>query len=205
MFAIREKLEIFAVLVPWRPQFWPERKMTEVLSYWFFNHLSNAAFHLSLRRSGAELDGGRIPPPPPGRLCYNRSTGSARVNIDILLAKLIKPEKTKTLTLNWPVTSSVTSKSNTYLVRIVHVRRAIEWRLKFENRPSSLGDLRGPFAPPPPPIRTCCQPVPIVARVKRQQFPFTILQKKTYWFQQYNLLPMPSNQPFTFTETVSVC
>ena len=34
------------------------------------------------------------------------------LNIDILLAKLIKPEKTKILTLTWPVTSSVTSKSN---------------------------------------------------------------------------------------------
>ena len=50
--------------------------MTEVLSYWFFNDLSNAAFCLSptLRsrvRRGADT------PPPPGRLCYSRSTGSA--------------------------------------------------------------------------------------------------------------------------------
>ena len=74
-------------------------KMTEVLSYCFLTTFSNAAFCLSLPRSGAELDGGQIPP-SPDRLCYNQSTGSARVNIDILLAKLIKPEKTKILTLN---------------------------------------------------------------------------------------------------------
>ena len=29
--------------------------------------------------------------------------------------------------------------------------RAIEWRLKFGNRPSSLEDLRGTLCPPPPP------------------------------------------------------
>ena len=59
------------------------------------------------------------------------------LTIEILLADVTKPEKSKILTLTWPVTSSVTSGSN--------------WRLKFGNRSSSLGDLRGGPLPPPPP------------------------------------------------------
>ena len=34
------------------------------------------------------------------------------LNIEILLADVTKPEKSKILTLSWPVTSSVTSRSN---------------------------------------------------------------------------------------------
>ena len=120
-----KNLKILQFWSPGGHNFDLNEKMTEVLSYCFFLTIFRIALSACLRRSGAELDGGRIPP-PPGRLCYNRSTGSARVNIDILLAKLIKPEKTKILTLNWPVTSSVTSKSNPYIVRRVHVHRAIE-------------------------------------------------------------------------------
>ena len=117
--------DYFAVLVPWRPQFWPERKNSWSTFLLFFLTTFQMPLSACLRHSGAVLDGDGYPPPPPGRLCHNRSTGSARVNIDILLGKLIKPEKTKILILNWPVTSSVTSKSNPYTVRRVHVRRAI--------------------------------------------------------------------------------
>ena len=74
------------------------------------------------------------------------------LNIEILLADVTKPEKSKILTLTWPVTSSVTSGSNFWPCTGSSRTGAIEWRLKFGNRSSSLGDLRGgPLAPPPPP------------------------------------------------------
>ena len=74
------------------------------------------------------------------------------LNIEILLVDVTKPEKSKILTLTWPLTSSVTSRSNFWpCTGSSRTYRAIEWRLKFGNQSSSLGDLRGPFAPPPPP------------------------------------------------------
>ena len=52
------------------------------------------------------------------------------LNIEILLADVSKPEKSKILTLTWPVMSSVTSKSIVfYLVRIVYVEG---YRMAFE-------------------------------------------------------------------------
>ena len=51
------------------------------------------------------------------------------LNIEILLADVTKPEKSKILTLTWPVTSSVTSGSNFDLVRVVHVQG---YRMAFE-------------------------------------------------------------------------
>ena len=52
-------------------------KMTEVLSY-CLTALSNAAYRLSLRRSGVELHGEGHKPPRPGPLCYRWSPGPAR-------------------------------------------------------------------------------------------------------------------------------
>ena len=51
------------------------------------------------------------------------------LNIEILLADVTKPEKSKILSLTWPVTSSVTSGSFFYLVRVVHVQG---YRMAFE-------------------------------------------------------------------------
>ena len=44
------------------------------------------------------------------------------LNTEILLADVTKPEKSKILTLTWPVTSSVTPGSIFDLVRVVHVQ-----------------------------------------------------------------------------------
>ena len=70
---------------------------------------------------------------------------------------------------------------------------AIEWRLKFGNRSSSLGDLRGAFAPPPP-SRTCYYPDPSGARVKWQKF------KEKYYLgvgigESYLFATLPDLQP----------
>ena len=75
----RKKLENFAFFAPGGHIFDPIEKRTEIHSFdWVFDDLSNAACGISLQRSGAELDGGVKT--PPGPLCYNRSTGPARVN-----------------------------------------------------------------------------------------------------------------------------
>ena len=51
------------------------------------------------------------------------------LNIEILLADVTKPEKSKILILTWPVTSSVTSGQIFGLVRVVHVQG---YRMAFE-------------------------------------------------------------------------
>ena len=159
-------VRLFCSFGPLEATFWPERKMAEVLSYCFFNDLSNAAFCLSPTLRSRVRRGGYPPPPPAG--CHNRSTGSARVNIDILLAKLIKPEKTKILILNWPVTSSVTSQSQILTLFGEFTSAGLSnsvWNLEID--PVVWKISEGPFASP---IRTCCHPAPIVARVKSSGF-----------------------------------
>ena len=68
-----------------------------------------------------------------------------------LISKFYSPispsPKSLFFTLTWPVTSSVTSRSNCWPCS---GSLCIEWRLKFGNRSSSLGDLRGALCPPPP-------------------------------------------------------
>ena len=84
---------------------------------------------------------------------HDNSLALFALNIDILLANVTKPQKMKILILTWPVTSSVTSRSNFWpYLGSSRMYRAIEWRLKFGNRSNSLGDLRegDPFTPPPP-------------------------------------------------------
>ena len=44
------------------------------------------------------------------------------LNIEILLTDVTKPEKSKILTLTWPVTSWVTSRSNFLPLRVVHIQ-----------------------------------------------------------------------------------
>ena len=88
------------------------------------------------------------------------------LNIEILLADVTKPEKSKILTLTWPVTSSVTSGSNFWPCTGSSRTGLSKWRLKFGNRSSSLGDLRGALWVPPPPSRTWYYPDPSGARVK---------------------------------------
>ena len=71
------------------------------------------------------------------------------LNIEILLADVTKPRKVENF--DFDLTCDVISNLQVnffYLVWVVHVQ-AIERRLKFGNRSSSLGDLRGAFAPPP--------------------------------------------------------
>ena len=70
------------------------------------------------------------------------------LNIEILLADVTKPVKWKILSLTWPVTSSVTSRSNIWPCT-GSSRTQLGLDLKFGNRSSSFGDLRGAFAPPP--------------------------------------------------------
>ena len=99
MFAIREKLEILQFWSPGGHNIDLSEKMTEVLSYCFLTTFRMPFSACLYDAQEPSYTGGGYPP-PPGRLCYNRSNGSERVNTDILLAKLIKPDKTKILTLN---------------------------------------------------------------------------------------------------------
>ena len=79
------------------------------------------------------------------------------LNIEILLADVTKPEKSKILTLTWPVTSSVTSGSNLWpCVRVVHVPTALSngvWNLEIG--PVVWEISGGGGLCPPPPSRTC--------------------------------------------------
>ena len=73
------------------------------------------------------------------------------LNIEILLADVTKPEKSKILTLTWPVTSSVTSRSN-FLPCTGSSRTGLSngvWNLEIG--PVVWEISGGPFAPPPPP------------------------------------------------------
>ena len=191
MFAIRRNLKNLQFWSPGGHNFELSEKMTEVLSYCF---LMTFRMPLSacLRRSGAELDGGWIPP-PPSRLCYNRSTGSRYFARQAHQAR-------KDENFDSELTRDVISDLKVKSLHCPESSRPQSYRIAFEIL--EIGPVvwkisGGPFAPPP--IRTCWQPDPIVARVKRQRFPFTILQNKSHWFQQCNLLPMPTNQPFTYT------
>ena len=78
------------------------------------------------------------------------------LNIEILLADVTKPEKSKILTLTWPVTSTVTSGSN-FLPCSGSSRTALSngvWNLKIGPVVWEISE-GGPFGPPPPPSRTC--------------------------------------------------
>ena len=75
------------------------------------------------------------------------------LNIDILLANVTKPEKSKILTLTWPVTSSVTSGSNCWPCT-GRSRTGLSngvWNLEIG--PVVWEISGGPL--PPPPSRTC--------------------------------------------------
>ena len=64
--------DYFAVLVRWRPQFWPERKNGWSDFLLFFNDHSNAAFCLSPTLRSC-VRRGRIPPPPLPRPSVSQS------------------------------------------------------------------------------------------------------------------------------------
>ena len=79
MFAIRKKTQFFRKFLLVEATVLTLAKKYRNSFDWVFEDLSNATFCKSLRRSGAELDGGGGGVKPP---CYNRSSGPARVNID---------------------------------------------------------------------------------------------------------------------------
>ena len=86
------------------------------------------------------------------------------LNIEILLADVPKPEKSKILTLTWPVTSSVTSGSN-FWPCTGSSRTGLSngvWNLEISPVVLEISG-GGPFAPPP--SRTCCYPDPSGARL----------------------------------------
>ena len=77
------------------------------------------------------------------------------LNIEILLADVTKPEKSKILTFTWPVTSSVTSGSN-FWPCTGSSRTGLSngvWNLEIGAVVWEISG--GPFGPPPPPSRTC--------------------------------------------------
>ena len=81
------------------------------------------------------------------------------LNIDILLADVTKPEKSKILTLTWPVTASVTSGSN-FWPCTGSSRTGLsngDWNLEIG--PVVWEISGGPFAPPPPPAGRVTQRV----------------------------------------------
>ena len=63
----------------WLPNFWPDLKMTEAVSSWFFDTLSNAAYCVSLHGPGVELEG-VFNSPSPGPARSPPSSGPARVH-----------------------------------------------------------------------------------------------------------------------------
>ena len=76
-------------------------------------------------------------------LAFLRLTSNSFAILAILLTDVTKPEISNIPTLTRPVTSSVV-KYHTSFGKFTH--RAIEWRLNFGNRSSSLGD-HGPQSP----------------------------------------------------------
>ena len=87
------------------------------------------------------------------------------LNIDILLVDVTKPEKSKILTLTWPVTSLVTSGSN-FWPCTGSSRTGLSngvWNLEIG---PVVWEISGGGPLPPPPSRTCYYPDPSGARVK---------------------------------------
>ena len=87
------------------------------------------------------------------------------LNIEILLADVTKPEKSKILTLTWPVTLSVTSGSN-FWPCTGSSRTGLSngvWNLEIG---PVVWEISGGALWPPPPSRTCYYPDPSGARVK---------------------------------------
>ena len=85
------------------------------------------------------------------------------LNIEILLADVTKPEKSKILTLTWPVTSSVTSGSNVWHCTGSSRTGLSNGVWNLEIGPVVWEISGGLFAPPPG--RTCYYPDPSGARV----------------------------------------
>ena len=77
------------------------------------------------------------------------------LNIDILLADVTKPEKSKVLTLTWPVTSSVTFGSNFWPCTGSSCTGISNGVWNLEIGPVVCEISGGPLPPPPPPSRTC--------------------------------------------------
>ena len=76
------------------------------------------------------------------------------LNIEIVLADVTKPEKSKILTLTWPVTSSVTSGSNVWPCTGIS-RTGLSngvWNLEIG---PVVWEISGGGLCPPPPSRTC--------------------------------------------------
>ena len=73
------------------------------------------------------------------------------LNIEILLADVTKPEKSKILTLTWPVTSSVTSKSNVWPCTGSSRTGLSNGVWNLEIGPVVWEISGGPFGPPPSP------------------------------------------------------
>ena len=87
------------------------------------------------------------------------------LNIEILLADVTKPEKSKILTLTWPVTSSVTSGSNFWPCTGSSRTELSNGVWNLEIGPVVWEISGGGALCPPPPSRTCCYPDPSGARV----------------------------------------
>ena len=92
------------------------------------------------------------------------------LNIEILLGDVTNPEKSKILTLTWPVTSSVTSGSN-FWPCTGSSRTGLSngvWNLEIGPVVWEISGGGGPLPPPHPPphSRTCYYPDPSGARVK---------------------------------------
>ena len=64
----------------WWPDLWPDQKIDRSDFLIIFDALSNAAFRVSLRGPGAELEGGVFKHPPPSRAWKSRTPSRARVS-----------------------------------------------------------------------------------------------------------------------------
>ena len=173
--------------------------MAEVLSYCFFNDLSNAAFCLSPTLRSC-VRRGRISPPPAG--CVTIGAPALRGLTSIICSPSSSRPKIRKFWFwtdpwrhQWPQSQILTLFGEFTSAGLSNS----VWKLEIG--PVVWKISGGPFASP---IRTCCHPAPSWRGLKAAVSFHHFAKKKSHWFQQWNLLPMPTNQPFTSTETVSV-
>ena len=105
------------------------------------------------------------------------------LNIEILLVDVTNPEKSKILTLTWPVTSSVASGSNFWPCTGSSRTRPSNGVWNLEIGPVVWEISGGPFAPPP--SRTCCQPDPSGARVNLSTPLIFHFQEPITWYYKH--------------------
>ena len=119
------------------------------------------------------------------------------LNIDILLADVTKPEKSKMLTLTWPVTSSVTSGSNVWPCTGSSRTGLSNGVWNLEIGPVVWEISGGPFAPPPPPAGRVTNQTPAGRGLRKCQW--SVQHPSKSWILDPVCPPYPSLLPQNVT------